>query len=272
MNPAIRLIAIAAIIAAVAVLNWSTTLSMVALWAHSAYEHCYLIPVVSLYLLWDERSHSENLAWRGSFWGLALLGLSMVGLYAARTSLIQLLEHFFLLSGAACAVWAIAGDKIAHRHWFPLAYLMLCLPAGDTLIPTLQRVTADLCSAGLAMLGIPAFREGMMISLSSGQFEVARACSGFRYLNAGIALGALFAYLNLKSIRLMAVYVAFVVLVFILMNGIRAFLTILIAAASEMRYMTGDDHIVFGYVLFVGAISGVYWVATRMRAWEKAHA
>ena len=270
MSVKLRLAAIIAIVAGVALINWSTTVSMIGLWGHSAYEHCFAIPFVSAYLLWMDRETTLTSNWSGSWLGLILLGLSMTGLYAAKVALIQLLEHFFLLTGTIAAVWTIAGDDFFRKNWFPLLFLMLCIPAGDTLIPTLQAITADLCTAGLALLGIPAYREGMLLTLPGGNFEVARACSGFRYLNAGIALGALFAYLNLRAVKLMALYVAFVVLVFILMNGIRAFLTILIAAYSDMQYMTGDDHIYFGYVLFAVAIVGVYQVAVWMgRRWDE---
>ena len=254
--------------AVVPLLNWDVTVSMVELWQGSAYEHCYLIPFVTAYILWRENEASQSLDWKGSLLGLIALLLSMIGLYAANVALIQLLEHVFVLLGTVAFVWAVAGTKVIVANWFAFAFLMLCLPVGDTLIPTLQKITADLSTAGLALFDIPAYREGMLITLPAGVFEVARACSGFRYLNAGIAVGALIAYLNFSRIFTIALYIGFVLIVFVLMNGIRAFLTILIAAYSNMEYMTGEDHIYFGYVLFVLALYFIYRTAQYMQKRE----
>lgn len=253
-------------------LHWDSANSMIELWDRSAYQHCFLIPAVSLYLFWDRRKLNLSDAWSGSYFGGIIMLVTMLGMFAAKTSLIQLFEHFFLISGLVAFLWCIAGDKFLTRNWFPLLFLFFCLPAGDTLIPVLQRITADLCALGLSLLDIAAYREGMMLHLAAGQFEVARACSGFRYLNAGLALGALLAYMYFRTLASMGAYIVFVALVFVLMNGFRAFITILIAALSDMQYMTGEDHIVFGYFLFVLAIGGVYWVARRFQTKEQTHA
>lgn len=258
-----RLGAVFALATLFLLLNASVVGSMVNLWDNSAYQHCYLIPWISLFLLWERRHTTLVTEWNGSVWGLIALACSIVVLIAATETQIQVMQHFAVLSGLVSFIWSLVGDRALRENWFPLAFLILCLPVGDTLIPILQQITVDLCTLALSSFGITSYREGMLILLPAGTFEVARACSGFRYLNAGIALGALFAYFYFRKPSSMICYVAFVILTFILMNGCRAFLTILIAASTEMRYMTGEDHIVLGYVLFLFAAIFVQQVAAR---------
>ena len=64
--------------AVVPLLNWDVTVSMVELWQGSAYEHCYLIPFVTAYILWRENEASQSLDWNGSLFGLMALLLSMI--------------------------------------------------------------------------------------------------------------------------------------------------------------------------------------------------
>ena len=259
----IQLILIVGLICSFSALHLDSLSSMVALWSGSAYSHCYIVPLISFYFLWRDRQESLMEPWQGSYVGAFALLVTTSGLAAAQISLIQLLEHIFFVASLSSLLWCIAGDRFMVKNWFPLLFLGFCVPTGDTLVPVLQAITADLCTAGLSLLGIPAYREGMIIQLTAGQFEVARACSGFRYLNAGLALGAVLAYSNFRKLSSMALFIAFVIIVFVFMNGLRAFITILVAAVSDMQYMTGEDHIYLGYVFFIIAIFGVYKVASR---------
>ena len=129
---------------------------------------------------------------------------------------------------------------------FPLAFLVFAVPFGRALVPALMQVTADITVTALKWTGVPVFRQGMLLSIPGGDFEVARACSGLNYLMTGVVLGTLYAYLTYTDWRKRVAFVAVTVAVLIVANGIRAYLTVAIAHWSDMRYGTGYDHIVFG--------------------------
>ncbi len=113
------------------------------------------------------------------------------------------------------------------------------------------------------MVGIPVFRQGMLVTLPGGVFEVADVCSGFNYLNAGLALGVLVGHeIFVSSIR-RAVYFAVVAASFIAINGLRAFIVMAVASATDMHLLGGKDHILFGWLLFVVAMIALYFVAER---------
>ncbi len=84
---------------------------------------------------------------------------------------------------------------------FPLAYMFFAVPMGEGLVPKLMSFTADFTLWALRLTGLPVFRDGMFFSIPAGDFEVATACSGIRYLMASFALGTLYAFLSFRSFK-----------------------------------------------------------------------
>jgi len=159
--------------------------------------------------------------------------------------------------------WSLVGNRIFRSIAFPFAFLILAVPFGDGTVPWLMEITADISMGLLQLFGVPVYREGAFMTLPGGSFEVAESCSGFRYLNAGIAISLLAAYLSLSSWLIGAIYVTTFALVCVLLNGVRAFLVMWIASATEMQYMTGYDHVVFGWILFALGMFIMIWAAER---------
>ncbi|GGO63806.1 hypothetical protein GCM10010982_01700 [Bowmanella pacifica] len=133
---------------------------------------------------------------------------------------------------------------------FALLFWMFSVPEGEFLIPWLQDVTADITVAALRLTDIPVFRDGLYIAVPGGLFEVAVACSGIRYLIASFSLGTLFAYLTYQKWHKRLIFIAFSLLLPIVANGLRAFGIVLIAYMSDMKYATGVDHLVYGWLFF----------------------
>jgi exosortase A len=238
--------------------------AMFRLWDYSSYNHGYLIPLISGYLLTRDRSRLVAVPWHGSWWGLAALALALLAWYVGRGTATQAVEHLAAVALIVTFAWALAGDELLPAAWFPLGFLFLATPIGEGIVPVLQNITSDVAAVALDIVGVAAFREGNFISLPGGDFEVARACSGFRYLYAGVAMAVLISYLVLSSAWMRLAYVALVAAVFVVLNGFRAFVVMWVASATNMRYMVGEDHVVFGYVLFLGIAALSYWLAVRL--------
>ena len=102
----------------------------------------------------------------------------------------------------------------------------------------------------LDFLGVPVLLEGRFITVPSGKWEVAEACSGIRYVTASLAVGFLFAGLVYKSWpRRVAFFIASAV-VPVLANAVRVFGIILLAYLSGNRIAVGVDHILYGWLFF----------------------
>ncbi len=147
-------------------------------------------------------------------------------------------------------VASLFGHKLLSHYLFPLLYLLFAVPFGEFLIPRLQEITAHMTIAGLKLTGIPVYTEGLFISIPAGDFEVAKACSGIRYLIASVALGTLYAYLTYTKWYKQFIFVAACVIAPIFANGLRAYGILLIAHLSDLKYATGVDHLIYGWLFF----------------------
>ena len=104
-----------------------------------------------------------------------------------------------------------------------------------------------------------------MISTPSGDWKIAEACSGIRYLTSSIVIGILFAGVALRSWKRRLALVSISPLVPILANAVRAYLIILLAYFSNNRIAAGVDHVMYGWLFFSLVTAIMIGVALRWR-------
>src|SRR5260370_716697 len=109
-------------------------------------------------------------------------------------------------------------------------------------------VTAFLAVALLKLGGVPVRADGLFIYTPTGEWLVAEACSGVRFLIASIAFGALLSSLFLRTWPRRAAFMTLSVLVPILANGIRVFGIVLIGYLTSNEIAAGADHILYGWL------------------------
>jgi len=209
-----------------------------------------LLPPIVAWLIYKKRHSLIKLKITSSLLGfIALLSISFLW-FLAKLSGINVAEQFFVLVFPAFIVmslWGLSGIKLLA---FPLLFLLFAVPVGDFLIPYLQFVTADISVFMLELLNIPVYRDGMFIQIPNGNFLVAEACSGIRFLISTFTIGVLFAYLNIRSTGRRSLFIFLCLVVPIIGNGLRAFLMILIGHLSNMKAAVGFDHLVYGWLFF----------------------
>jgi len=106
----------------------------------------------------------------------------------------------------------------------------------------------------LAWSGVPTHIEGVFIATPTGNFEVAEACSGVKFLVAMLAYGVLAANLCFRSWARRALFIAACIVVPAVANGIRAWGTIYIAFRSgSTAFAESMDHVIYGWFFF-GAV------------------
>ena len=237
--------------------------SLVNLWSMDGYRHGYLVPPISLFLLFRIRKEFQAFSWSGNWFGMALLAVSILLWIIAKLTYVQSIEHISLIFILNAFVFTIVGMEAYRTVFFPLSYLVFALPVGMSIVPTLMDTTADIAAAGLNVIGIPVLREGMLLTLPNGVFEVADVCSGFRYLNAGLALGVLVGYLLFDSLWRRFGYVVLVAVVFVVTNGVRVLIVMVVASATHMNYFVGYDHVLFGNFLFIVVFLALVWIGER---------
>ena len=160
-------------------------------------------------------------------------------------------------------ILAILGLQVYRTILFPSLFLFFLVPMGEYLILPLQHFTTHFISAGLTLLGIPHYTEVNLIQLSNGNYEVAEACAGLRFLIATIAVGALFVHLTYRKWYKIVLYLAASVVVPVIANGFRALGIVLLGYWSDNRIAHGVDHIIYGWGFLVAILLVLMFIGMR---------
>jgi exosortase len=148
------------------------------------------------------------------------------------------------------AVLLVLGPAVLRAVAFPLGFALLAVPFGEFLVPALMDITADGSVLLLQATGVPVYRQGWLISIPQGDFLVAEACSGIRYLMAATTCAILFGYFFFSSVRKRIYFIVFTVFLTVLANVMRAYIIIQLARLTDMRLAVGVDHFIYGWFLF----------------------
>jgi len=238
--------------------------SIVSKWSNdAAYSHGFLILPISAWLVWRKRAELSAVAITPSAWGVLATASCTLVWMVARGSGILVVEQFSAVALIPALVLAAFGWPMVRALLFPLAFLFFAVPFGRAFVPALMQVTADFSTLLLQWSGVPVLRSHMLISIPSGSFEIARACSGLNYLITSLVLGVLYAYLNFHGWRKRVICVAAFVVVPIVLNGLRVYLTILVSHWTDMRFGPGYEHVTFGRIFFVVIIVLLFWLGRR---------
>lgn len=167
---------------------------------HSDNSHAFLVPLISLYLLWQKKSAFKTTPVKSSAIGatlfifsLILYGLSYGGglAFPARVAMISSL--FGLL-------WFCLGNSSARLFAFPVAFLFFMIPVPYSVMSLvsmpLQLMVTTASADLIGRCSIPVYREGNMLYFMKTQLEVADACSGIRSIMSLSMLALLLAYLT----------------------------------------------------------------------------
>jgi exosortase A len=268
IDPAWRrtaLILAAGVVALIA-LYWPAAEAAVNVWYGStAYNHCFLIPFITGYLLWERRAVLAPLHPEPTLWPLpVMLGIGAVALLGNVMTIMEV-QHFALVAMILVFALMVVGWTVFRAMLFPMLYLFFMVPSGDFLVPKLQDFTAKFVVLGLQLVGVPVLSDGVFIKIPNGLFEVAEACAGLRFLIASVAFGFLFSYLMYRTWQKRAVFVILSFIIPIIANGFRAFGIVIIAHATDGRVAAGVDHIVYGWGFFVAIMLTMMWVGLKYR-------
>lgn len=229
----------------------STIVSMLTIWYGSnTYSYGFVIIPICAFLVWRKRKVLYDLQPTTSFVGIALFLLCAVMWLAGNIADVQVVEQFAFIGMMEALIWALLGTQAMRALRFPLLFLFFAIPAGESLVEPLQRLTAAFTVGAVRLSGIPAVQDGFLISTPSGDWKIAEACSGIRYLTSSVVVGTLVAGVLFSTWKRRILFVLISGLVPILANALRAYLIVVLAYVSNNRIATGVDHIIYGWMFF----------------------
>ncbi len=231
-------------------------------WNTSTFGHCMLIPPIIGWLVWQRRDQLADMEPSPWLPGVGLMLLGSLGWALGELAGVSLVRHAALVFVLQASVLTVFGLTIARAILFPLIYALFMVPVGEQLVPYLQTLTAHFSVWLLEAFGVPAYLDGVFISIPNGDFEIAEACSGVRFLIAMIAFSVLVANVCYKRWSRRILFVAGAIATSVLANGLRAWGIIYLASRSTPDVARGIDHVVYGWFFFalvMGLVLAAGW-------------
>jgi len=223
-------------------------------WFTSTYSHAGLILPISLYLVWRIRRDLVSLAPRPSFWILPVVPVLAFAWLLGQLTSTYVIQHFVLVAMIVSLIWGAIGTPAARVVGIPLGFLFFAVPMGDSLIPWLQDFSAWFAIKLLDLTRVPALLEGRIITIPSGRWEVAEACSGIRFLLASLTMGFVYAAIVYRTWERRIVFLVASALIPLLANGLRVYGILLTDYLGGTRIARSADHILAGW-LFISIIT-----------------
>jgi EpsI family protein len=235
------------------------------------YSHGFLIPFISLYLIYVDRQKLKHLSLKPNlFGGLLLLSTGSLILIMGNVGAVVRLQQYAILLTIPGLVLVLLGTGYLRALALPITYLIFMVPILDVVISRIrfpfQFFSAKIASMFLNLLNIPVFREAQYLRLPNIALEVADVCSGINYLVSITALGVPIAVLTRWSWWRKILLVLFALMIGILVNPLRVAL-IGIWSYSGGEGIHGPFHILNGLsvsvVGFVVLLAGV-WILGKI--------
>ncbi len=236
-------------------LYWDGLAEAVLRWElQEEYSHGYIIPLVSLYILWERRFQIAASYQSFSWWGLPIVALALAVLFVGEISALYMLIHYSFILLLLGLSLAFLGSATRHT-WVPIALLGFAVPLPYfievILTSNLQLISSQLGVEIIRLCRIPVFLSGNIIDLGNYQLQVVEACSGLRYLFPLMSLGFIGAYLYQASLWKKVLLFLSTVPITIFMNSLRIAITGLLVDNWGTEMAEGFLHDFEGWLIFM---------------------
>lgn len=248
----LTLIALAVTVAVLGILYQEAIRKAVHTWIHSeTYQFCLLVLPISLLIIWQRRSRVAQETPAPLFWPLLLLVPS--GLLWLVSDVIQLAlgVQVAVVGMLQALLFSLLGWRIYQALLFPLLFLWLLVPFGDSLTPYLMRLTTHLTALGLTMAGLDVTTDGNIVISEAGRVGVIEDCSALDFVIGNLVISLVFANLVFSRNGKRWVYVLAAIPVAILANNLRTTSVILITYWSGGAWDLLADHRMYGWLIFL---------------------
>ena len=258
--------------------SWPLILALVALavptvitlgeqvWSTEAGAHGPIVLVTGLWLLWRKLPDLRAAAKPGAWWLTSLMLAVALPIYVfGRAYDFISLEVAGLYGVGVAMMHAQFGLQALLKNWFPLLYLAFLVPPPgwlmDGITAPLKLFVSYITTAGLQLLGIPVYREGVTLMVGHYQLLVEDACSGMNSMTGLVAISLFYIYLlRNASWRYSLFLVCLVIPIAVLANIIRVATLVLLTYFFGDAVAQGFLHMAAGLLLFTSALLLVFLV------------
>jgi exosortase D (VPLPA-CTERM-specific) len=235
------------------------------------YSYGYLIPFITLFLIWQKKDALERIPFTGSWTGVGLCVLGAVLFIAGELSAVYaIVQYAFLvvLAGLALALLGWRGFRVILVPLLILAF-MIPLPGFiyGGLSNQLQLISSRIGVWVIQLFGISVHLEGNVIDLGTFKLQVVEACSGLRYLFPLMTFGFILAYFFHAEWWKRAIVFLSTIPITILMNSFRIGVIGVMVEYWGQSMAEGFLHDFEGWAIFMACTAillGEIWLLARI--------
>lgn len=222
------------------------------------FSHGILIPVLSLYIIYDRWGDLRQSAGKGSFRGVPLILLAVSTLLIGEISALFALKQISFVILLLGLTYVYLGVRCANRLMAPILILLFSIPPPyfleAVLTARLQLLSSELGVLFIRWMDIPVFLSGNVIDLGKVQLEVVEACSGLRFLYPLMSIGFILAYFYQAHIAKRLLVFLSTIPITVLMNSARIALTAVLVERYGLVVVEGTVHDAEGWLTFGGCL------------------
>ena len=238
-------------------------------WGDPNYSHGFLIPIVSIALVWQKRDVLGTLPKSTDRRGLALLALAMIMFVVANCAAEYFTLRFSFVMALIGLTLYLFGPAVIRTTWFAFFFLLFMIPLPYVIYYAvtfpMQTLATKVAVEALNILGMNAIRQGNIIHIADHTLEVAEACSGIRSLVSLLALGAIYAYSSQKRFAAQALLFLSTIPIAVVSNVFRVLVTSIGVAAVTDQITKEPLHSVMGLSVFVVAFILLFMFGAILR-------
>ncbi len=230
---------------------------MVDVWgAKEEYSYGYILPFISLFLIWQNKDALGREPLGGSWFGTGLTLIGLALFFLGELSTLFIVEQYAFLIVLTGLALSVVGWRGFRPIWAAFALLIFMIPLPNFLYQglsaQLQLLSSGLGVAVIRAFGISVALEGNVIDLGSMQLQVVEACSGLRYLFPLLTLGFLAAYLFRGAAWKRIVLFLSTIPITVIMNSIRIGMIGIMVEYWGRSMAEGFLHDFEGWAVFMG--------------------
>jgi exosortase len=250
-------------IPAILIFYYNTIVWLIESWMYNEYySHGFLVPIISGYIVWNMRKDLRYIEKKSSQFGLFLFTVGIIIQVISIFWTIRFLSGISLLLSLAGAIIYLYGWDFMKKIQFPFLFLLLMIPMPFVYLITspAQTVSVFFAAKMSNLIGIPTIREGLLLTIPAGAFEVGVECSGINSLISLFTIGTIFAYI-LEGSNLMKVTVLISTIPLALAGNILRITSILVIASKYgQEAAINYFHDFSSLLLFSVALIGLFLV------------
>ncbi len=223
------------------------------------YGHGYIIPFITLFLIWQKSDKLEFIEFNGAWAGLPLTLFGLFLYYAGELSSLYTIVQYGFLVALFGVVLSLMGVRAFRIILVPLLILFFMIPLPNFLFNNLsaqlQLVSSEIGVFFIRLFDISVFLEGNVIDLGVYKLQVVEACSGLNYLFPLMTLAFISAYFFTGAFWKKAIIFLSSIPITIIMNSIRIGIIGVTVEYWGIEMAEGILHDFEGWVVFMSCIA-----------------